>query len=159
MTTNFSTLGYSMLTLIQLMIGEGWHVVMYYNVMSTSLIFSSYFIFYIGCVTIIIANVFVGLFLADIDELKTKQDTDHGLVQFQKSSTKFKTYAKNKLKELHFEMQQIEDKRRSKLKQIETFNRLLLQLKQDKNKVQLTQSAMALLGHDQRKNETFALFD
>merc|ERR1712013_244107 len=60
--TTFENLGEAMLSLIQLMIGEGWHEIMYYNVMSTSLFFSSYFVLYIVVVTMIIANVFVGLF-------------------------------------------------------------------------------------------------
>merc|ERR1712129_599453 len=99
-------------------IGEGWHEIMYYNVMSTSLIFSSYFIMYISFVTIIIANVFVGLFLADIDALKSKQDDEQVMTEYVKKSGRFKNYAKDKLKE-------IDDQREHKSKQIATFKRLM----------------------------------
>ncbi len=67
MVANFNTLQYAVLTLIQLMIGEGWHEIMYTNTIATNPWGSLYFMVYILMVAIIIANIFVGLLLANID--------------------------------------------------------------------------------------------
>ena len=65
MIANFNSLEYAFLTLIQLMIGEGWHEVMYTNSISTNPWATVYFIVYITAVSIIIANIFVALLLAN----------------------------------------------------------------------------------------------
>merc|ERR1719361_412905 len=70
MVATFDNLPYAMLALIQLMIGEGWHEVMYTNTIATNDGAALYFIIYIMMVSIIIANVFVSLLLANVDELQ-----------------------------------------------------------------------------------------
>ena len=86
------------------MIGEGWHEIMYYNVIGTKQFYSLYFIIYITFVSIIIANVFVGLFLADIDELtqqQSKDEIEHHAINKTKS---FEAYAYQKKNKLYYKI-------------------------------------------------------
>jgi len=95
MVANFNSLNYAILTLVQLMIGEGWHEIMYTNTIATTSWGSLYFIFYIGMVAIIIANIFVGLLLANIDELQQQQSHDE-IIQHSIKSKSFEVYAHQK---------------------------------------------------------------
>merc|ERR1712228_437469 len=70
----FDTLGSSILTLLQLMVGEGWHEIMYLNIIATRIEYSVYFVAYIVIVTLIISNIFVGLFLSKIEGVDNKHN-------------------------------------------------------------------------------------
>ncbi len=122
---SFTTTGDGMLTLLQLMIGEGWHEVMYLHVLSTNLVYSVYFLFYILIVTIIISNLFVGLFLSNVDELK-KQSTDDELKKKFNKSKNFKHYALNKLDTLQFQLNKIQLREKKMKKEIGTIRALLI---------------------------------
>jgi len=111
--TNFDSLPYSMLALLQLMVGEGWHEIMYYNVIATHPLTAFYFVFFIFAVTIIISNVFVGLFLADIDELTVEQQNDEILQNSHKTQS-FEKYANYKLNLLQYQIK-MDDIRREKM--------------------------------------------
>ena len=100
---SFDNTGSAMLTLLQLMIGEGWHEIMYLHMIAQTLVLSIYFIIYIMIVTIIISNVFVGLFLSDVDELKKMQTDDELKKKFNKSKN-FKAYAINQLEKLNYQL-------------------------------------------------------
>ena len=76
---NFNTLGASILTLMQLMIGEGWHEIMYLHMIATRVEYSLYFLLYIIIVTLIISNIFIGLFLSEIEDLSEEQAQDEFL--------------------------------------------------------------------------------
>ena len=67
---------------MQLMVGEGWHEIMYLNMIATRIEYSAYFILYIIFVTLIISNIFVGLFLSEIEELDNEQSQDELLTQY-----------------------------------------------------------------------------
>jgi len=95
MVANFNSLRYAILTLIQLMIGEGWHEIMYSNTIATEQWGCLYFIVYILVVAIIIANIFVGLLLANIDELQQQQSHDE-IIQHSIKSKSFEVYAHQK---------------------------------------------------------------
>merc|ERR1712176_1015621 len=92
--------GSSMLTLLQLMVGEGWHEIMYLNVIATRIEYSLYFILYIVIVTLIISNIFVGLFLSEIEGLDAKQSESELMHSWMES---------------HYNFEQIATKRKTKL--------------------------------------------
>ncbi len=121
---SFDNTATAMLTLLQLMIGEGWHEVMYLNVLSTNLFYAVYFIVYILIVTIIISNVFVGLFLSDVDKL-TKQSSDDELKKKFNKSKNFKNYALNKLEKLSYQLNKIQKNEKNIKKQIAQIQGLL----------------------------------
>lgn len=119
------------------MIGEGWHIIMWINVYSTTLSSTIYFSIYILIVTIIVSNVFVGLFLAEIDELKKKQSEDETLTKFNKSSN-FNYYAKNKLNLLKYKLKQLKLYEKKLNKQIFKIENLLVTKKiQKQNKLDM----------------------
>ena len=122
--TNFNSLSYSMLALLQLMVGEGWHELLYYNVIATHQAASFYFIGYITAVTIIISNVFVGLFLADIDELTTEQQNDE-ILQNSQLSQSFEKYANYKLNLLNYQLKMDNIRRERMQKQVDQIELLL----------------------------------
>eukprot|EP01084_Bolivina_argentea_P246427 412414_1 len=124
---NFNNTGYSILCLIQLMVGEGWHEIMYLNAIATSFIATIYFIIYITVVTIIISNVFVGLFLAGIDDLEMEQSEMKALEKCMKSNKSFKKYAVGKLKMLKYRLSSHKDEIRKTKQQIKHLSFLLKQ--------------------------------
>lgn len=101
MVANFNSLPSAVLALIQLMIGEGWHEIMYTNTIATNAWGSMYFIVYILMVAIIIANIFVGLLLANIDELQQQQSHDE-IIQHSIKSKSFEVYAHQKKESLRW---------------------------------------------------------
>merc|ERR550525_1342454 len=108
MIANFNSLSYAVLTLIQLMIGEGWHEIMYTNALGTSEFCTVYFILYIMAVSIIIANIFVGLLLANVDELQEKQIHDE--ISHRSIKTKsFEKFAKSKQELLKYRIENHQD--------------------------------------------------
>jgi len=125
----FDSTGNAMLTLLQLMIGEGWHEIMYLQMISEGLLLSVYFIVYILIVTIIISNVFVGLFLSDVDELKKQQSDDEVKKKFNKSKN-FNQYAVNKLEKLNYQLNKIRVQEVKMKKQIVQIQNLLYQKQQ-----------------------------
>eukprot|EP01083_Nonionella_stella_P015704 43936_1 len=97
--TNFNSLPYAILSLIQVMIGEGWQEVMYYNIIATTDVHYIYFVSYFTVVSLIAVNIFVGLFLADIDEFTQQQSYDALMQNSESNSTKLKIVQKiNSLK-------------------------------------------------------------
>lgn len=127
-TTNanstFNTLGSSILTLMQLMIGEGWHEIMYLNMIATRVEYALYFIVYIVFATLIISNVFIGLFLSEIEDLDQEYQQDEFLSEWMDSldSTKIAQQRKNKLiNELNTLKQSIKQTQ----KQINKVNKIL----------------------------------
>eukprot|EP01083_Nonionella_stella_P239003 837014_1 len=135
---SFDTTGDAMLTLLQLMIGEGWHEVMYNNVIRSNVLYSIYFIVYILIVTIIISNVFVGLFLSDVDELKKSQVDDELKKKFNKSKN-FKQYALNKLEKLNYQLNKLKNHEMKMKKQMRKIQQLLVT--QQINQIQKQQLA------------------
>jgi two pore calcium channel protein, plant len=87
----FDTLSDAMLTMFQLLIGEGWHEVMYAAIRTTnSFGISWFFISFILIVTVLITNLFIGIVLdsfqsllerKDIEEKKRKQMKHHNRQQ------------------------------------------------------------------------------
>ena len=73
---NFDNLNQGVLALLQLMVGEGWHEVMYLNVLATGFSAVYYFIIYIIIVTLFISNIFIGMVLAGIDDLRNQRAND-----------------------------------------------------------------------------------
>merc|ERR1712228_346144 len=126
MIANFNSLTYAILALIQLMIGEGWHEVMYQNVIATQQIAALYFIVYITVVSIIIANVFVGLFLADVDDL-TQQQSHDDIIQHSIKSKSFRPYAYKKMSKLKYQIGVNEHQNHLLNKQIERIQNILHQ--------------------------------
>jgi len=122
----FGSTADAMLTLLQLMIGEGWHEIMYLHMIGQSLLLSIYFIIYILIVSIIISNVFVGLFLSDVDELKQQQSEDELKKKFSKSKD-FQSYAINKLEKLHYQLNKIKQHEAKTEKQITKIRAMLEQ--------------------------------
>ncbi|MES1917027.1 MAG: hypothetical protein MHM6MM_008790, partial [Cercozoa sp. M6MM] len=59
----FESLSGSFISLFQLLVGEGWHEVMYSSILATDWIASWYFISYTIIVTLFFANLFIGLVL------------------------------------------------------------------------------------------------
>merc|ERR1712176_1363309 len=90
--------GSSMLTLLQLIVGEGWHEIMYLNVIATRIEYSLYFILYIVIVTLIISNIFVGLFLSEIEGLDAKQSESELMHSWMESHYNFEQIATKKKK-------------------------------------------------------------
>ena len=100
----FDDLKYAVLTLIQLMVGAGWHQIMYTNTIATTKWATLYFIVYIMFVSIIITNIFVGLLLANVDELQEKQIHDE--IAHRSIKTKsFKKFAKKKQEMLKYQIE------------------------------------------------------
>eukprot|EP01083_Nonionella_stella_P165658 551634_1 len=126
MVANFDSLSYAILALIQLMIGEGWHEVMYFNTIGTNQFNSLYFIIYITVCSLIIANVFVGLFLADIDELTQQQSHDEIIKHSTIKSKSFQVYAKQKLNKLFYQIEQNQTQNELMTEQIQHINAILL---------------------------------
>lgn len=125
MVANFNSLHYAVLALAQLMIGEGWHEVMYFNTIATTQFYSLYFILYITAVSIIIANVLVGLFLADIDEIRKQQSMDE-LMQFStKNKLEFQQFANQKLNKLYYQIDENEQENQMLTQQIEHIKDIL----------------------------------
>merc|ERR1712039_894409 len=94
---------------------------------------------YILIVTIIISNVFVGLFLSDVDELKKQQSDDEVKKKFNKSKN-FNQYAVNKLEKLNYQLNKLrvhEVKMKKQILQIQ--NLLSLQEINDYQKQQLAE--------------------
>ena len=108
------------------MIGEGWHEVMYLNVIATQQIASLYFIVYITVVSIIIANVFVGLFLADVDDL-TQQQSHNDIIQHSIKSKSFRPYAYKKMAKLRYQIGVNEHQNHLLQKQINRIQDILYQ--------------------------------
>eukprot|EP01083_Nonionella_stella_P014074 39554_1 len=132
---NFDTIGYSLLCLVQLMVGEGWHEVMYLNVIaSTSFASAAYFMIYITVVTLIISNIFVGLFLAGIDDLQMEEAAPTALKALQKanqkSSAAFHKYAIQQIQLLKFKLSQSKDQMTKTKQQIKLISFLLKQHQQ-----------------------------
>merc|ERR1712228_870064 len=106
---------------------------------SDGLVRSFYFIVYILIVTIIISNVFVGLFLSDVDELKKQQSDDEVKKKFNKSKN-FKSYALNKLEKLNYQLNKLRNQEVKMKKQIMQIQNLLsLQEINDYQKQQLAE--------------------
>eukprot|EP01083_Nonionella_stella_P271926 921913_1 len=61
---NFDSLPRTMVTLLQLMIGEGWHEVMYNAILATDFSKAWYFITFIILVHVLFINLFIGLVLS-----------------------------------------------------------------------------------------------
>eukprot|EP01083_Nonionella_stella_P070848 189819_1 len=121
----FNNLPFAMLALLQLMVGEGWHELMYFNVIATHPGAALYFIAYITAVTIIISNVFVGLFLSQIDELSTQQANDDIALASQAKTESFEKYAMHKLNLLNYKIKQNQKKTQKMQKQIDQIEVLL----------------------------------
>jgi hypothetical protein len=67
----FGTFGDSMLTLFQLLVGEGWHDVMYaVMTVKDNYSWAYYFMGFVFLVTLIFANLFVGLVLSVVEDLE-----------------------------------------------------------------------------------------
>ena len=127
---NFNSSQYAILTLIQLLVGEGWHEVMYLNIIATNSFFSSiYFIIYITVVTIIISNVFIGLFLSGIDDLEMQQSQMKIFEKCIKSNDHkaFSKYAISKLKILNYKLSSHQEQVIQTKKQIKNISFLLKQ--------------------------------
>eukprot|EP00484_Ammonia_sp_Unknown_P014808 CAMPEP_0197073368 /NCGR_PEP_ID=MMETSP1384-20130603/210571_1 /TAXON_ID=29189 /ORGANISM="Ammonia sp." /LENGTH=348 /DNA_ID=CAMNT_0042512205 /DNA_START=1 /DNA_END=1047 /DNA_ORIENTATION=- len=138
MYLKFDTVGTSVLTLLQLMVGEGWHEIMYLNMIATKVQNAAYFIIYIIFVTLIISNIFVGLFLSEIEELDSKQSEDQLLTQYRQQNRNWskaaitrKRLLVNKLNTLKNQMQDTE-------KQIQRINHLLDKQSKSKSKRKLS---------------------
>merc|ERR1712233_85893 len=97
---NFDSLGGAILTLLQLMVGEGWHEIMYLNIIATRIEYSLYFIGYIIIVTLIISNIFIGLFLSEIEELDNKQTESLLMHSWMESHYNFQQIAQKRKTEL-----------------------------------------------------------
>ena len=72
----FNDLQSSMLALIQVFIGEGWNEILYLNVLATSMTSAYYFIVFFIIETLFLSNIFTGLILDGIEELKQKRLND-----------------------------------------------------------------------------------
>eukprot|EP01083_Nonionella_stella_P200895 735311_1 len=138
---SFDTYGTSILTLLQLMVGEGWHEIMYIYMLATSVSYSSYFIFYIIFVTLIISNIFIGLFLSEMEELEHQQSDDQLLSDYQSNRYNFNDIATKRKKILNNKLNRLKNTVKQTEKQITRINQLLLKNKKKKqNKHKKTMS-------------------
>ena len=122
---NFNTLGSSMLALLQLMVGEGWHEIMYLNIIATRIEYSVYFIAYIVIVTLIISNIFVGLFLSEIEGLDNKQTESKLMHSWMESHYNFKQIAQKRKTELMKKYREIQSISTDLEKQMAKIDQLL----------------------------------
>ena len=99
---NFNNLPNGILSLLQITVGEGWHEIMYLNVISTRYVYILYFVVFVIIVTLLLNNIFVGLFLAGIDELNDK-NVNHKCIEYPCDSKQDKAERIKKLKmELYY---------------------------------------------------------
>ena len=75
--TSFNSFSDSMTTLIQLFMGDGWHEVMYANILATGFEYSYYFIIYIVIIGLLIINVFTSLILSSMAHNKNIKKKDN----------------------------------------------------------------------------------
>merc|ERR1711994_666780 len=103
----------------------GWHEVTYVNTIATQCVpWAIYFIVYIAVVSIIIANVFVGLLLADIDKLDQEQSRDE-IVQHSLKSKSFEEYAREKTEALRYQLKAHDHEKELIIKQIVQIDAIL----------------------------------
>ena len=105
--TSFNTFSDSMSTLIQLFVGEGWHEVMYANILATGFEFSYYFIFYIIMISLFVSNLLTSVILSSMahnNKLKIK-DKLHNTCY----NADFNTFHKEYQKEMQTLIQQQND--------------------------------------------------
>eukprot|EP00808_Paulinella_micropora_P031573 g58345.t1 len=78
---NFDNISSSLLTLFQMLVGEGWHELMYSGVqVSGQFTYSFYFITYVAVVTILFSNMFIGIVLDAFQKTLTeKKDQEEAL--------------------------------------------------------------------------------
>ena len=113
----FDTLIESILALIQLIVGEGWHEVMYTYVISTSYVTILYFILYIFVGTLLLKNIFIGLVLAGMQDLKNKMSHDEIYNKWMDGKeTEFHTSVESKKQQLINEI----SKKEIQLREIQT---------------------------------------
>eukprot|EP01084_Bolivina_argentea_P055045 100937_1 len=119
---NFNTLGSSILTLLQLMVGEGFHEVMYLNVIATGIGAALYFIIYIVVVILIIFNVLIGLFLSEIEfDTKDYEQYEVEITNQRNSLKKSKLLIENqkrKLKEQEMVIKSLQETDKMRMKRI-----------------------------------------
>eukprot|EP01083_Nonionella_stella_P235708 828482_1 len=130
---NFNTLGSSILTLMQLMIGEGWHEIMYLHMIATRVEYCAYFVVYIVVVTLIISNIFIGLFLSEIEDLDNQQTHDEFINQWiDTSSRDSKIVAAKRRNKLLNQLNQLKQAIKTTHKQIQKIDKIFLDYKRDR---------------------------
>mmetsp|Transcript_4882 Transcript_4882/g.8106 ORF Transcript_4882/g.8106 Transcript_4882/m.8106 type:complete len:116 (+) Transcript_4882:2-349(+) len=112
---------------------------MYFNTIATNQLWTLYFIIYITVVSIVIANVFVGLFLADIDQLSQQQSHDD-IIHASVKQKSFQSYAAHKLNQLHYKIGGNEHENELMRRQVRHIEFILQQHQQMKHQDGLTSS-------------------
>jgi len=75
--SNFNTMWDSFVTLLQLLVGEGWHEVMYKTVLAMNFFgYSVYFLIYVFCITLIVTNLFIGLILSSVELIQEEREKE-----------------------------------------------------------------------------------
>ncbi|ETO03639.1 hypothetical protein RFI_33763 [Reticulomyxa filosa] len=84
----FQTFPDAVLTLLEVMVGQGWSSIMYLYVLSTRYIYAVYFVVYFVVIAMFIANIFVGLVLAGTGA-KAKKKQKNYTTETEKNRTFF----------------------------------------------------------------------